>query len=73
MPEIKVVPLGAGQDVGRSCIIVTLGLMFINLFKLSENKLAIKSMWGRVFKHFFYNILLVFLQKLFANTISQFL
>nr|XP_002128796.2 integrator complex subunit 11-like [Ciona intestinalis] len=25
MPEIKLVPLGAGQDVGRSCIIVTLG------------------------------------------------
>ena len=25
MTEIKVVPLGAGQDVGRSCIIVTLG------------------------------------------------
>jgi len=25
MPEIKVVPLGAGQDVGRSCILVTLG------------------------------------------------
>lgn len=25
MPEIKVVPLGAGQDVGRSCILVTIG------------------------------------------------
>ena len=25
MAEIKAVPLGAGQDVGRSCIIVTLG------------------------------------------------
>lgn len=25
MTEIKVVPLGAGQDVGRSCIIVTIG------------------------------------------------
>nr|CAB3233543.1 integrator complex subunit 11-like [Phallusia mammillata] len=25
MPEIKIVPLGAGQDVGRSCIIVSLG------------------------------------------------
>lgn len=25
MTEIKVVPLGAGQDVGRSCLIVTLG------------------------------------------------
>ncbi|VDN56497.1 unnamed protein product [Dracunculus medinensis] len=25
MPEIKVVPLGAGQDVGRSCILVSLG------------------------------------------------
>lgn len=25
MPDIKVVPLGAGQDVGRSCILVTLG------------------------------------------------
>lgn len=25
MPEIKVTPLGAGQDVGRSCILVTTG------------------------------------------------
>lgn len=25
MPDIKIVPLGAGQDVGRSCILVTLG------------------------------------------------
>ncbi|KAK7070754.1 Integrator complex subunit 11 [Halocaridina rubra] len=25
MPEIKVTPLGAGQDVGRSCILVTIG------------------------------------------------
>ncbi|XP_077367958.1 integrator complex subunit 11 isoform X1 [Festucalex cinctus] len=25
MPEIKVTPLGAGQDVGRSCIIVSIG------------------------------------------------
>ncbi|PAV63552.1 hypothetical protein WR25_20829 [Diploscapter pachys] len=25
MPEIKIVPLGAGQDVGRSCILVTIG------------------------------------------------
>ena len=25
MPEIKVVPLGAGQDVGRSCILVSIG------------------------------------------------
>ncbi|XP_076804258.1 integrator complex subunit 11-like [Clavelina lepadiformis] len=25
MPDIRVVPLGAGQDVGRSCILVTLG------------------------------------------------
>lgn len=25
MPEIKVTPLGAGQDVGRSCILVTMG------------------------------------------------
>ncbi|VDO96723.1 unnamed protein product [Soboliphyme baturini] len=25
MPEIKVVPLGAGQEVGRSCILVTIG------------------------------------------------
>uniref|UniRef100_H3BHM8 Integrator complex subunit 11 n=1 Tax=Latimeria chalumnae TaxID=7897 RepID=H3BHM8_LATCH len=25
MPEIKVTPLGAGQDVGRSCILVSLG------------------------------------------------
>lgn len=25
MPEIKVVPLGAGQDVGRSCILLTMG------------------------------------------------
>ncbi|KAL1241500.1 Integrator complex subunit [Trichinella spiralis] len=25
MPEIKIVPLGAGQEVGRSCILVTIG------------------------------------------------
>lgn len=25
MPDIKIVPLGAGQDVGRSCILVSLG------------------------------------------------
>ncbi|KAB7502299.1 Integrator complex subunit 11 [Armadillidium nasatum] len=25
MPDIKVTPLGAGQDVGRSCILVTIG------------------------------------------------
>lgn len=25
MPEIRVVPLGAGQDVGRSCILVSIG------------------------------------------------
>ncbi|KAJ4923849.1 hypothetical protein JOQ06_028104 [Pogonophryne albipinna] len=25
MPEIKVTPLGAGQDVGRSCILVSIG------------------------------------------------
>ncbi|CAB3404409.1 unnamed protein product [Caenorhabditis bovis] len=25
LPEIKIVPLGAGQDVGRSCILVTIG------------------------------------------------
>lgn len=25
MPEMKVVPLGAGQDVGRSCILVAIG------------------------------------------------
>ncbi|XP_067140059.1 integrator complex subunit 11 [Centruroides vittatus] len=25
MPEIKVTPLGAGQDVGRSCILLTIG------------------------------------------------
>nr|XP_039268490.1 integrator complex subunit 11-like [Styela clava] len=25
MPDIKVVPLGAGQDVGRSCILISLG------------------------------------------------
>jgi integrator complex subunit 11 len=25
MAAIKVVPLGAGQDVGRSCVLVTLG------------------------------------------------
>lgn len=25
MPDIRVVPLGAGQDVGRSCILVSLG------------------------------------------------
>lgn len=25
MPEIKVTPLGAGQDVGRSCVLVTIG------------------------------------------------
>lgn len=25
MPEIKVVPLGAGRDVGRSCILVSIG------------------------------------------------
>lgn len=25
MPEIKVAPLGAGQDVGRSCILLTIG------------------------------------------------
>ena len=31
MAEIKAVPLGAGQDVGRSCIIVTLGKLFFNV------------------------------------------
>ena len=25
MPEIKVTPLGAGQDVGRSCLLVNIG------------------------------------------------
>ncbi|KRZ73120.1 Integrator complex subunit 11 [Trichinella papuae] len=25
MPEIKIVPLGAGQEVGRSCILITIG------------------------------------------------
>ena len=25
MPDIKVTPLGAGQDVGRSCILLTMG------------------------------------------------
>jgi integrator complex subunit 11 len=25
MVQIKVVPLGAGQDVGKSCILVTIG------------------------------------------------
>lgn len=25
MPDIKVTPLGAGQDVGRSCILVSMG------------------------------------------------
>ena len=25
MPEIKVTPLGAGQDVGRSCLLVSIG------------------------------------------------
>ncbi|CAI2323866.1 unnamed protein product [Caenorhabditis sp. 36 PRJEB53466] len=25
IPEIKIVPLGAGQDVGRSCILITIG------------------------------------------------
>lgn len=25
MPEIRVTPLGAGQDVGRSCILVSIG------------------------------------------------
>jgi integrator complex subunit 11 len=25
MPEIKVTPLGAGQDVGRSCILLNIG------------------------------------------------
>ena len=31
MPDIRVVPLGAGQDVGRSCILVTLGGKIIML------------------------------------------
>ena len=25
MPDIRIVPLGAGQDVGRSCILVSIG------------------------------------------------
>lgn len=25
MPEIKITPLGAGQDVGRSCILLSIG------------------------------------------------
>lgn len=25
MSDIKVVPLGAGQDVGRSCILISIG------------------------------------------------
>lgn len=25
MPELKVTPLGAGQDVGRSCILLSMG------------------------------------------------
>lgn len=25
MPEIKVTPLGAGQDVGRSCVLISMG------------------------------------------------
>lgn len=25
MPDIKITPLGAGQDVGRSCILLTMG------------------------------------------------
>lgn len=25
MPDIKITPLGAGQDVGRSCLLLTMG------------------------------------------------
>jgi integrator complex subunit 11 len=25
MSEIRILPLGAGQDVGRSCILITMG------------------------------------------------
>uniref|UniRef100_A0A8R1DPH3 Integrator complex subunit 11 n=1 Tax=Caenorhabditis japonica TaxID=281687 RepID=A0A8R1DPH3_CAEJA len=31
IPEIKIVPLGAGQDVGRSCILITIGAKNIML------------------------------------------